>query len=401
MSRVTFNQVNTVVQRQLNRNQLKLADLQERLSSGKALARPSDNPIAVVNDMDLRSELNYRSQSSRNIDNGNTYLTVLDSTLMGFDDSFQRVRELALQGSNDTLLPRDRQYVNNEVRQELLQMVNMANTTYKGDFLFSGTDTDKVPYSVASGTMSINGTANEVPVGGGVPETTDPLFAVNTPIQLYDRNLTDSTATLSPYGNPETKRIIPGTFEITGLTEGTDFSVDYINGTVTFLNAAVDPAISGTQLDISFDWVRRNELLNSNGNIEREVEPGNAISINAKADKVFGKETEMDTFSAVISLMQGLHTSTQSEIETSITNIDVASQRLLGQQATVGAWANRVEATGDRNDQTIINATKLQSSLEDLDFAKAISDYTLMNTVYQASLQSASSVLSKSLLDYL
>jgi len=277
----------------------------------------------------------------------------------------------------------------------------MANSTYKGDFLFSGTDTDKVPYSVESATMSINDTPNEVPVGGAVPETTDPAWALNTPIPLYDRTLKDSVATSSPYGNPPVKNIIPGTFELTGFTEGTDYTVDYVNGTVTFINAATDPAISGTQLDMSFDWVRRNELDNTNGDITREVEPGIVVPVNIKADNVFGKSSGMDMFGAVISLMQGLHTSSQSEIESSITNLDVSSQRALGQQATVGAWTNRMESTSDRNDENMIIATDLQSSLEDLDFAKAISDYTLADSVYQASLQSASRVLTKSLMDYL
>jgi flagellar hook-associated protein 3 FlgL len=399
MARVTFPQVNDIVMRQLNNNQTRMAKLQEQLSSGKALLRPSDAPIDVVNDLELRNNLSYRTQNKRNTDNGGTYLTVLDSTMMSFDNLFQHTRELALQGANDTLLPRDRQYVNNEVRQQLLQMVNLGNSSYKGEYMFSGTDTDKVPFSVNTGAMNINTVANEVPAGGAAADTTDDAFVLNTPMHIWDRNITDSADSL--YGNPSTKRLIPGSVTVSSLVEGTDYRVDYVKGDITFLTPAAQAEATAGTLNIQFDWIRRNELLNTNGDVKREIEPGILMEINIKADGAFGQETDLDSFSAMITLMQGLHTSTQSEIESSITNLDVAMNRMLGQQATVGSRTNRMESTADRNDGNIINSTELLSRIEDLDFAKAISDFTMASTVYQASLKSASKILTPSLMDYM
>lgn len=401
MTRVTFTQINTIVMRQLGNNQSRMSKLQEQLSSGKSLNRPSDAPTDVVNDLELRNNLAYRTQNKRNTDNGDTYLTVLDSSMMSMDNLLQHSRELALQGANDTLLPRDRQYINNDVRQSLLQLVNLGNSSYKGDYLFSGTDTDKVPYSVDTGNMNINLLGNEVPVGGVAPDPTDPAFALNTPIHIWDRSQTDSTDPATPYGYPSVKRMIPGTVTVANLTEGTDYTIDYVKGNITFLTPAATAEATAGTLDVKFDWVRRNELKNTNGDVKREVEPGSNININIKADDVFGNELGMDTFSSIISLMQGLHTSTQGEIESSITNIDTSMNRLLGQQATVGARTNRIESTADRNDQNIITSTDLMSKLEDLDFAKAISDFTMASTVYDASLKSASKVLSHSLMDYM
>lgn len=393
MPRVTFTQINDIVMRQLSNNQTKLAKLQEQLSSGKALNRPSDAPIDVVNDLELRSNISHRNQNMRNSMNGGTYLTVLDSTMMGFDELFQRTRELSLQGANDTLLPRDRQYVNNEVRQVLLQMVNLANSSYKGDYLFSGTDTDRAPYSVLSGACNIDTVAGD---------PSDPAYvAAPQTFQIFDRNSTDSLSTLSADGNPQAKRLIPGTVTVANLVEGTDYTLDYMAGTIRFLTPAADAEAAAGTLDITFDWVRRNELQNERGVIQREVERGIVMPINVKADDAFGSETEMDAFSSIISLMQGLHVSSQSQIESSITNVDVSLKRMLGQQATVGSWYNRMESTTDRNEENIIISTDLQSRLEDLDFAKAISDFTMADSVYQASLKSASRVLTATLMDYI
>lgn len=402
MSRITFSMINTMVMRQLSANQSRLAELQEQMSSGKALNRPSDDPIAVVNDLDLRSEIDHRTQNKRNTNNGSSYLTIVDSTLMGADSLVQQIREKALQGSNDTLLPNDRSYINNEVHEVLLQLVNVGNSSYKGDYLFSGTNTDEPAYSVLTGSATLNDVANEIPVGGAVPDSSDEAVVIGTPVQLYDRSMKDSKSTVSEYGNPEVCRIIPGTFEITNgsLEEGTDYTIDYVNGTITFLTAnAATMASSG--IDMSWDWIRRNELDNANNDIYREIESGITMPINSKADDVFGAENEMDLFSSTIALMQGLHTSQQQEIETSITYIDDSLQRLLGEQSSVGARYNRLEATSDRNDTNIIEATSLQSELEDVDLAESISDFLLAKNIYDASLQSAIQALTPSLMDYM
>lgn len=403
MPRVTFTQINDIVMRQLSNNQSRLAKLQEQLSSGKALNRPSDAPIDVVNDLELRSNISHRGQNMRNSENGGTYLTVLDSTMMGFDDLFQRTRELALQGANDTLLPRDRQYVNNEVKQVMLQMVNLANSSYKGDYLFSGTDTDKPPYSVLTGTCDFDMLATDPsdPAYVVPPPPVPPATRTPVTFQIFDRNATDAISTPSLNGNPEVRRLIPGTVTVANLVEGTDYTVDYVQGTISFLTPAADAEAAAGTLDMTFDWVRRNELPNENGVINREVERGIIMQINVKANDVFGSETEMDAFSSVITLMQGLHTSTQSEIESSISNLDTSFRRILGQQATVGSWFNRMESTLDRNQENITISTDLQSQLEDLDFAKAISDFTLADSIYQASLKSASKVLTATLMDYI
>lgn len=408
MPRITFTQMNNSVQRQLGKNQVKLATLQEQLSSGKRLNRPSDGPIDVVNDMELRNNLAHRNQNLRNSENGNSYLSILDTTMIGMDDQCQRVRELALQGASDTLLARDRTYVNNEVHQVLLQFANMANASYKGDFLFSGTDTETAPFSVLRGTNTMNTIANEIPAGGSLPDPSDEAVVLGVPMNIFDRSIDDSTSTISNNGNPQVKRIIPGTLKLSdpALVEGTDYTVDYVKGTITYLTPAALTAATPVPgvtdgIELSFDWVRRNELQNAHGIVNREVERGTIMRVNVTADAVFGTELEMDAFSSIISLMQGLHTNSQSEIETSITHLDNSFKGILTQQATVGAWVNRMESTMDRNDLNIIETTRLQSELEDLDFAEAISQFTLAESIYNASLQSASRVLTPSLLDYM
>ncbi|HSQ42399.1 MAG TPA: flagellar hook-associated protein FlgL [Fibrobacteraceae bacterium] len=374
MTRIALQQMYSSVVRNVMQNQTTLADLQLKLSSGNAINKLSDDPIGLVNMLDLTTELDYRNQTSDNTDNAKAYLAVVDTSLSGFDDLFQSARELALQGASDTLTSTDRLSLLEEAQQELLEMVNLADTTYKGDYIFAGTDTDKAPYSVLDGTGNI----------------TDSAVTLDTAYQIYDTSNEDD----------EVCRIIPGTLEIDGLEEGTDYEVDYVNGTITFLTADAQTA-AAAGLDMSYQWIRRNDLDNDNGEINREIEPGVTMTINTTADDAFGNDQEVDCFSSMIALMEGLYENSQDDIETSITYLDDSIDRMTSAQASVGAKTNRISDTADRNTANITTATDLLSNIQDADLTTVLSDYALAETVYEASLEVATSVMETSLLNYL
>jgi flagellar hook-associated protein 3 len=217
--RITFGQMSDGVQQYIFSNQAKVDKLQRQLASGRKLVRPSDDPVGVSNALDLRTALSANAQYQRNVDGGAAYLATMDTTINGNNEFLQRARELGIQGANDTLTAENRGYIAREVRGIFDQMVALSNTTFRGEYVFSGTNTQLPPYEVRNGASRL--TAAEV--NGGT---------LGTPIQLVDANVTDSL--LTPTGVAPAYHIIPGTFSINGLTENTDYTVDYVNGTVTF-----------------------------------------------------------------------------------------------------------------------------------------------------------------------
>jgi flagellar hook-associated protein 3 len=304
------------------------------------------------------------------------------------------VRELAIQGDNSTNTALQRSYIGNEVRQVLLQMVGISNTTYKGDFVFSGKNTDIPPFQVMKGSESVDNVNN---TGVDVTDTFLTVAELNTPLSIFDRNSNDSS---TPSGNPIVEKIIPGTLEIQGLDEGTDYKVDYVNGTITYLtNNAVTQAAGGG-IDLNFDWIRRAEE-DLSGDILRQIDDSVVAKVNVTADDVFGSNTETDTFEAIIKLLQGLHANEQNNISDSISEIDEVLERTLSAVAVIGSRANQMDGSIDRIGEKVIETTRLQSNIEDLDFAKAISDFTLHEAVYNASLQSAARVLQPTLSDFI
>ena len=61
----------------------------------------------------------------------------------------------------------------------------------------------------------------------------------------------------------------------------------------------------------------------------------------------------------------------------------------------------RLEATESRNEERTVYTTKLQSEVEDVDFAQAISDFNLQQAVYDASLKMGAQALQSSLVNFL
>ena len=392
MSRVTFTHINDVVLRNLNQNYNKLAKLQEQLSSGKRITRPSDAPIDTTNDLELRSDINHQKQLQRNIDDASAYLSVLDATLNSSNDVMHSLRERAIQGANDTNTSSERLYINKEVEQLVKQLITISNATYKGDHLFAGRNVDKPPFLAVKGAEKLD------TVDNSAADPTDTVFALNTPIQLWDRDADGGARTA--------ERMFPGSVVVPNLTEGTDYTVDYVNGRITFLTAAAS-AEAATQtaanggMDITFEWVSENTA-DMTGKLYRQIDGLDPVQVNMTTDEVFGnKLTDTNVFDSLIGMMEGLHKNQQPMIEEAIGDIDIVFERILAAQATTGSRMNKIENSADRLSDKIVENTRIQSELEDLDFAQAISEFTLAESVYNASLQSAARVLQPSLSNFI
>jgi flagellar hook-associated protein 3 FlgL len=104
------------------------AKLQEQIATGKKITAASDDPVSF-SDLALLKARDVRlAQYKRNIDNARQTLTLEDSALQQASNLLTRVKELAIQGSNDSLSPADRQLVAIEVRGLEDSLLQIANT---------------------------------------------------------------------------------------------------------------------------------------------------------------------------------------------------------------------------------------------------------------------------------
>jgi flagellar hook-associated protein 3 FlgL len=146
----------------------RLSTSQGRLSSGKAITRPSDDPTGTNDAMRLRAALATGDQQARNIQDGQSWLTDADSTLTSMTDSARRARDLITQGSSTgNTDAAGREAIAQELTQIRAGLINDANKQHLGRPLFGGTTAGPVAYD-PSGTYVGDGNAVNRTIGDGV-----------------------------------------------------------------------------------------------------------------------------------------------------------------------------------------------------------------------------------------
>ncbi len=126
-------------------NLSRLATLQERLASGKRLNRVSDDPEAARQSLRLRIDDLKLGKYLDNITKSQAFIESGDSALEAMSAGLDQVKKLALQGANGTADASSRQAIARAVEGELDRMIDLANSSHDGRFLFAGTATTGQP----------------------------------------------------------------------------------------------------------------------------------------------------------------------------------------------------------------------------------------------------------------
>ncbi len=126
----------------------RLARTQDKLSTGKEILRPSDDPLATNRALALRGEVESLRQYQTNVSDGQAWQTVADVAMQKINDYSARARELLVQGASDSMSSQGREAIAAEIDQLTEAVKQEANATYGGRYVFGGTVTSAPPYSV-------------------------------------------------------------------------------------------------------------------------------------------------------------------------------------------------------------------------------------------------------------
>ena len=378
-----------------------LSKLQEQLSTGKRLLRPSDQPVDTANDIKLKTQLAEQTQFHTNIQDGLSFMNVTDTAMQSMNTIMQRLRELAVQGSSDTLSAIDRVSIGQECDQLFRQLITLTNTNYKGDYVFGGTQSKITPFPMLQSSA------------GSAADYTGLKMA------YFNGSGGVGAAQISnAFDNTPISDILNGSFKLsvgnTNYAEGTDFTIDYVKGTITPLNAALAVNIApGTAnyaagaFNVTFEYVSRGKdvfgnTVGNTGPVLREIENGVVSPVNIPGDElIVNTNAGIDMIGAMIRFQQALLYNNQPGITTAIGEIDKTNQAVLSAQTKNGARINRFETTLNRNENQSTETTGLISKLEDAEMADTATKFSLMNTVYNAALKSSAMTMQHSLVDYL
>jgi flagellar hook-associated protein 3 FlgL len=152
IGRVTQRSIATHTLAGLQGNLSRMAEIQQQLSSGKQISRPSDSPTGTVAAMQMRGEIRDNEQWSRNAADGIGWLGTIDQALTSSMASARRARDLTLTGLNSGALSANAaEALAAEVDQIREGLMGFANTRYLDRPVFGGTTGGAQAYD-ASGT---------------------------------------------------------------------------------------------------------------------------------------------------------------------------------------------------------------------------------------------------------
>lgn len=172
--RVTQSMLSNNMLRNLNNSNSKMGKLQEQLSSGSKLTRPSDDPVATVKGIGYRTTLVKNDQYTRNMNTVNSWLDSSDDALGQVGSALQRVQELVTQAASDTNTDEDREKIKIEIDQIRQQLRDVANTQVGDSYIFSGTKTLDPLFT--SSTANSSADDKNVPLNGNSENITMEVY---------------------------------------------------------------------------------------------------------------------------------------------------------------------------------------------------------------------------------
>ena len=337
--------------RNLGFNNTQSAKNLEKLSSGYKINRAGDDAAGLAISEKMRGQIRGLDMATKNANDSISLIQTAEGALNESHAILQRMRELAVQASNDTNVNEDRVALQKEVQQLKEELTRIStDTEFNTQKLLNGDFDSKVFHIGANGDQNI-----KISIGD---------------TSAFELGLSEEDVTAS------------GDALTTGAT--------YQSG-ATVIN-------SGTYTTSGSDWVHSGTAvtnaatlayLNAKGGKEVKVGSdtklgdGLAGYIDASGSVEFYATKKLDS-GAVAHIGDKVDLTTQSGANDSIAKIDEALKSISDTRSNLGAVQNRLEHTINNLGATSENLTAAESRIRDTDMAAEMMAFTKNNILTQA-----------------
>ncbi len=127
--------------------QSELFDVNKQIASGLKIQYAKDDVRTFVDTMRLDNEISALGQVKKSTESGYKIANQTDIALNEFDVTMNRMRTLLIQAANETNGSVSYNAIAQELRTLEDHLINLSNTSIKGQYLFSGSATDIKPIS--------------------------------------------------------------------------------------------------------------------------------------------------------------------------------------------------------------------------------------------------------------
>ena len=147
----------------VSKSEANYVDLQKRITTGKQVESPSDNPSGATLSVKARNLRASLDQYATNITTAKSFLTFSDTNLSSVNDLLNQANTIGLQGANGTNSPATLKTLATQIQTLQDNLVSYANTQApNGSYIFAGQSTSTKPFVANNGTLTYNGDKNNV-----------------------------------------------------------------------------------------------------------------------------------------------------------------------------------------------------------------------------------------------
>jgi len=380
-------------------NQLMQTELQ--LSSGKQINSPADNPIGAANVASLTGTVSQLTQYQSNQNEAQLQLNQADSTMSGLTNLVQSAQQTLVQAGDGSYSDSQRQALAQSLQGDLSQMVGLANTSDgQGGYLFAGSQQSAPPFTQVGNNVTYGGDGVLQSVQVSQNRQLQIKFSGDDVFQKI-RPGNGSFVTSANSGNTGSGVIDAGSVSnpsaLTGDNYAISFTVSGSSTTYQVQNTTTNQAVTSgsftSPTTVSFDGLQVNLSGAPANNDSFTVAPAGYQSIfTTMSNAIAALQQPADTPAAAAQL--------QTSLGSTLASMSQALDHMTLTQAQVGDQLQQLSSYTSLNSARSLQASSALSSIQDLDYAKAASQMAQQQTIFQAALQSYTSVSKLSLFNF-
>ena len=394
MTIINTNTGSLYAQQALNTNARALASVTQQLSTGKRINNSVDDVAGMAISTRLTSQIRGLNQAVRNANDGISLIQTAEGATEQVTNMLQRMRELAVQSSNDTNNSNDRSFLDKELQQLKLEINRIASTTqWNGANILDGTkDTIKDGWlPVMDGKYSFQVGANS-----------NQAIAVKLPnLQTYAAQpltLTGTSLSVSQdYGflnvdyptSAEAQSALGRTFKITDDENTTihHYSISQQDiDNIDRSNIPLGTSVARGMAD-AFNKQWRGVILGDYGETVDATYVGAVLTTTTSGagspqPRNIGLTSE--AVGGELSAISDTNILSQANASSGLQAIDSALQALNAERANMGAVISRLQFASDNLANVSAKAQESRSRIDDTDYSQATTELAKRNIIQQA-----------------
>ena len=346
----------------------------ERLSTGKRVNTAVDDAAGLAIAERLTGRINGLNQAIRNASDGVSVVQIAEGAQDEVTTIIQRLRDLAVQGSNSSLSATERGFLETEsdkLLESLIQAAGMAefsgNELLLNDTGSDNADGDDIAFS---GVFQVGPNEGDTVTIETVRCHPDSLFDAGkkevVTFQVSDANalaMNNSTITLNLAGTSANLVLADGDDTVAEIVAKMNASNDATISAYTY--AAVGNTITATKDAVGVVANTGNTITMANSTVLTGEVTTQGSAANATADSI-------------------LDFSTQAGCQDAITTIQNAYDKVAKNRAQLGAVQAQMESTIRNLANVVENTTAARSRIQDADFAAETAALTRAQMLQQA-----------------